>query len=134
MIEDKYIDFFIGGNINEPVAIEIPFRTKQIGALKPFLEKYGLDIDTDGMHPEKISLNLDADKEGWYSLITPAMNPQDLKNIYKLLYSFMASMFKPKFFDKISKILKFKTHKKDDVENTNTTMVVNRQSVHSFNI
>jgi hypothetical protein len=94
MIEDKYIDFFIGGNINEPVAIEIPFRTKQIGALKPFLEKYGLDIDTDGMHPEKISLNLDADKEGWYSLITPAMNPQDLKNIYKLLYSLVENFQK----------------------------------------
>ena len=87
MIEDKYIDFFIGGNIKEPVAIEIPFRTKHIGVLKQFLESYGLDIDADGKHPEKISLNMDADREGWYSLITPAMNPQDLKDTFKLLYS-----------------------------------------------
>jgi hypothetical protein len=89
MLDDKYIDFFLGGNINEPVSIEIPVNVKNISDLIHFLESYSLDIDTDGKHSEKISVTQLVDRVGNVSIITPALNPKDLKSIYKILESLL---------------------------------------------
>jgi len=87
MIEDKYIDFFIGGNINEPAAIEIPLKRVNPDQLVIFLRKYGLDIDTSGTSPDKISVTRTTMRfnEPYCSVITPALNPNDLKKTYRIL-------------------------------------------------
>ena len=87
MIEDKYIDFFIGGNINEPAAIEIPLKRVNPDQLVIFLRKYGLDIDTTGARPDKISVTKTTMRFGepYCSVITPALTPNDLKKTYRIL-------------------------------------------------
>ena len=87
MIEDKYIDFFIGGNINEPVAIEIPLKKVNPDRLVMFLREYGLDIDTTGTRPDKISVTKTTMRfeEPYCSVITPALTPNDLKKTYRIL-------------------------------------------------
>lgn len=87
MIEDKYIDFFIGGNINEPAAIEIPLKRVNPDQLVIFLREYGLDIDTTGARPDKISVTKTTMRFGepYCSVITPALNPDDLKKTYRIL-------------------------------------------------
>lgn len=87
MIEDKYIDFFIGGNIKEPAAIEIPLKRVDPDQLVIFLRKYGLDIDTTGTRPDKISVTKTTMRfnEPYCSVITPALNPDDLKKTYRIL-------------------------------------------------
>lgn len=87
MIEDKYIDFFIGGNINEPVAIEIPLKKVNPDRLVMFLRGYGLDIDTTGTRLDKISVTKTTMRFGepYCSVITPALTPNDLKKTYRIL-------------------------------------------------
>jgi hypothetical protein len=87
MIEDKYIDFFIGGNINEPVAIEIPLKKVNPDQLVMFLRGYGLDIDTTGTRLDKISVTKTTMRFGepYCSVITPALTPNDLKKTYRIL-------------------------------------------------
>ena len=87
MIEDKYIDFFIGGNINEPVAIEIPLKKVNPDRLVMFLREYGLDIDTTGTRLDKISVTKTTMRFGepYCSVITPALTPNDLKKTYRIL-------------------------------------------------
>ncbi|MBO7053414.1 MAG: hypothetical protein J6W27_03205 [Alphaproteobacteria bacterium] len=89
MIYDIYdldLDFMLGGNINEPVAMEIPFEASRgISGLLEFLRENGLDIDGDGKHPEKFTLVAKKDSYGTYSLITPAMNPSELKDTFRMI-------------------------------------------------
>ena len=96
MIEDKYIDFFIGGNINEPVAIEIPLLKVNPNQLVMFLRKYGLDIDTTGTRPDKISVTKTTMRFGepYCSVITPALSPDDLKKVYRILETLLDKYIK----------------------------------------
>lgn len=96
MINDNYIDFFLGGNITEPVALEIPVMDVPMGLIRKYLESYGLAIDEDGQSPDKISVTTSKDKWGYCSIITPALKPADLKPLYKTLMSLLEELKKDK--------------------------------------
>ncbi|MCQ2571734.1 MAG: aminopeptidase [Alphaproteobacteria bacterium] len=96
MINDNYIDFFLGGNITEPVALEIPLKNAPSPMIRAFLESYGLAIDEDGQSPDKISVTTSTDKWGYCSIITPALKPADLKPLYKTLMSLLEELKKDK--------------------------------------
>ncbi|MBO7053412.1 MAG: aminopeptidase [Alphaproteobacteria bacterium] len=96
MINDNYIDFFLGGNITEPVALEIPVMDAPMGLIRKYLESYGLAIDEDGQSLDKISVTTSKDKWGYCSIITPALKPADLKPLYKTLMSLLEELKKDK--------------------------------------
>lgn len=96
MINDNYIDFFLGGNITEPVALEIPVMDVPMGLIRKYLESYGLAIDEDGQSLDKISVTTSKDKWGYCSIITPALKPADLKPLYKTLMSLLEELKKDK--------------------------------------
>lgn len=109
MIDDNYIDFFLGGNITEPVALEIPLMDAPMELVRKYLESYGFAIDEDGHSSDKISLATSKDKWGYCSLITPVLKPADLKLLYKTLMSLLEELKKTKntFFLWISAHLRF---------------------------
>ncbi|MCQ2562703.1 MAG: hypothetical protein MJ158_03775, partial [Alphaproteobacteria bacterium] len=79
---DDYDEFFLGGNITEPVAIEIPIKLYDVYELKGFLESCGLNIteDLDGIY-----ISTRPDRFGKNSIITPALKPEDIKPFYTAL-------------------------------------------------
>ena len=96
MIDDNYIDFFLGGNITEPVALEIPLKNAPSPMIRAFLESYGFSVDLDGDSVNKISVTDGTDKWGYCSIITPALKPDDLKPMYKALISVLEELKKDK--------------------------------------
>lgn len=86
---NMYDEFFLGHNVNEPVAIEIPVRVKNIEELGSFLAKLGFEITYDGTEKGKILIDKTRcdEKENveTYSIITPALNPQDRIQFYSVL-------------------------------------------------
>lgn len=90
MIIDDFIEFFIGGNIQEPVAIEIPLEKGKDSArteLVDFLRGYGLTIDTRDGNLQSISVTGETKRfnKQYFSIITPALNPEDLIKTYTIL-------------------------------------------------
>lgn len=97
VISDALIDFFIGGNINEPVSLEIPFQLdnpSDLPKLATFLKSYGLDIDANGERLNAISLTKKQDWRQRFSLITPALKPEDIKPMFRLLETLFAEFRK----------------------------------------
>ena len=85
---DKYDNFFLGHNVNEPVAIEIPIKTQNIYALRDFLESLGFQTTTDGKETDKILIDERIDNHPdikTYSIITPALQPADRKTFWNVL-------------------------------------------------
>ena len=85
---DMYDDFFLGHNVNEPVAIEIPINTTDISALRNFLEKMGFKITDNGDEKDKILIDSYKDSHPdikTYSIITPVLKPEDRKKFWDVL-------------------------------------------------
>ena len=85
---DRYDDFFLGHNVNEPVVIEIPIKTQSVYALRDFLENLGFQTTTDGRETDKILIDEKIDNHPdikTYSIITPALQPADRKAFWNVL-------------------------------------------------
>ncbi|MFQ6739723.1 MAG: hypothetical protein ACLRFJ_03610, partial [Alphaproteobacteria bacterium] len=75
MTEDKYVDFFLGGNFgNNPVALEVPINGDKSG-LTNFLREHGVEA---GYDPQQIMVSTD-------SIITPVIAPENIKPLYRTL-------------------------------------------------
>ena len=85
---DRYDDFFLGHNVNEPVAIEVSVRVKNIRELGDFLTNLGFEITYDGTEKGKILIDTRPDSHvdngETYSIITPALNPQERKQFWSV--------------------------------------------------
>ena len=85
---DKYDEFFLGQNVNEPVAIEIPIETEHIFELRDFLDDLGFITSTNGDETDKILIDIKENKAltaQTYSIITPALAPDKRKDFYDVL-------------------------------------------------
>lgn len=82
--------FLLGTNVNEPVSIEIPVQVADIDSLYEFLETVGFKLTKDGRELDKILIDqkpnyrTHGDKKT-YSIITPALKPEDRKQFYESL-------------------------------------------------
>ena len=87
MVLDKYDDFFLGKNVTEPVAIEMLVDVKDIHALQRFLENSGFQTTTNGNEKDKILIDIrkNTTLSQAYSIITPALKPEDRKKLYEAL-------------------------------------------------
>lgn len=87
MTLDKYDDFFLGKNVTEPVAIEMLVDVEDIHALQRFLENSGFQTTTNGNEKEKILIDIrkNTTLSEAYSIITPALKPEDRKKFYEAL-------------------------------------------------
>lgn len=81
--------FFLGRNVNEPVAIEIPVRIKDPRDLGNFLTNLGFEITYDGFEKGKILIDTTRCNEEenvvTYSIITPALKPHERAQFYSVL-------------------------------------------------
>ena len=84
---DKTENFLLGTNVNEPVAVEIPVQVNDIDALRQFLENVGFGITQNGAEKDKILIDttLNRAPSESYSIITPALKPEDVKKLYEAL-------------------------------------------------
>ena len=86
---DHHDKFFLGTNVNEPVAIEIPIRVKNPKELGNFLANLGFEITYDGTEKGKILIDTTRCEEvenlETYSIITPALKPQERMQFYSVL-------------------------------------------------
>lgn len=83
---DVYDDFFLGQNVTEPVAIEIPVKLANIHALNKFLQRVGFDTTTNGNETNKLLIDTYENSGDYtYAIITPALKPEDRHAFYATL-------------------------------------------------
>ena len=76
---DEYDNFFLGHNVNEPVAIEIPVKLRDIEQLGNFLAEIGFEVTYNGSDTGKILLDRREDDRDFHSILSPVLKPEDRK-------------------------------------------------------